>query len=131
MIDRGALALPDNDPHALVMEELAGGKLTSNQLFELPIASEPATAYAPEPTNAAATNGHAHSVDTEADDMEAVLKALVAPMTSKALAKHLNFTDARIAKLLEHLVHLHKIEPPVGRSKSYKLLEPDLFSPEP
>ena len=128
LIERGALALPDNDPHALVMEELAAGKLTSNQLFDLPIASEPATTYKPGPPKAAATNGHAHAVDAEADDMEAVLKALATPMTNKALAKHLDMTAERITKLLDHLVHLHKVESPVGRSRSYKLAEPDLFS---
>ena len=49
-------------------------------------------------------------------------------MTDKALAKHLGMTTERIDKLLENLVHLHKVEPPVGRKKSYKLAGPDLFS---
>ncbi|MBK7383586.1 MAG: hypothetical protein IPI81_09660 [Flavobacteriales bacterium] len=69
------------------MDELAAGKLTTNQLFDLPIASEPGTTYAPGSAKAAATSGHAQPEAQEADDMEAVLKALASPMTSKALAK--------------------------------------------
>jgi predicted Rossmann fold nucleotide-binding protein DprA/Smf involved in DNA uptake len=128
LIERGAQALPDNDPHALVMEELAAGKLTSNQLFDLPIASEPIAEFNPDPPLATTTNGHAPVVDKEVEDMDAVLRALATPMTNKALAKHLAMSAERIDKLLDQLVHLHKVEPPTGRSKSYKLAEPDLFS---
>lgn len=128
LIAHGAQALPDNDPHALVMKDLAAGKLTSNQLFDLPIANEPEEVYKAVPTNATTNNAQAHAVEKEADDMEAILKALATPMTNKALAKHLDRSTDRITKLLDHLVHLGKVEPPVGRSKSYKLVAPDLFS---
>lgn len=130
LVERGALVLPDADPHALRMEELERGSLTSNELFtgQPAVAHEPAAAFEkPKQATPETSNGKA-AASSETDDMEAVLKALTTPMTDKALAKHLNMTVERIEKLLEQLVHLHKVEPPVGRKKSYKLAEPDLFS---
>ena len=130
LVERGALALPDADPHALRMEELERGSLTSHELF----AGQPAEAHEPpvpyEKPKAAVpvTSNGTPAAHSETDDMEAVLKALTTPMTDKALAKHLGMTTERIDKLLENLVHLHKVEPPVGRKKSYKLAGPDLFS---
>jgi predicted Rossmann fold nucleotide-binding protein DprA/Smf involved in DNA uptake len=130
LLERGALVLPDADPHALRMEDLERGSLTAHELFagQAAEANEPTAPY-----DQLKTAGPPHSngkvaAPSEADDMEAVLKALSTPMTDKALAKHLDMSVERIDKLLDHLVHLHKVEPPVGRKKSYKLAEPDLFS---
>ncbi|MBK9533574.1 MAG: DNA-processing protein DprA [Flavobacteriales bacterium] len=123
LVDRGAQPLPDSDPHALDMEDLAKGKLSSAQLFELPIASDVAAVYQ-------ASGTTAPKELTEADEMEAILKALATPMTVKALAKHIAMDEARISHLLDQLVHLHKVEPPTGRSRSYALAGLDLFSGE-
>jgi predicted Rossmann fold nucleotide-binding protein DprA/Smf involved in DNA uptake len=129
LLERGALALPDSDPHALRMEELERGSLTAHELFagQPAVVHEPAMAFE-KPGQAGPLKSNGTAPPSNADDMEAVLKALTTPMTYKALAKHLGMTTERIDKLLEHLVHLHKVEPPVGRKKSYKLAEPDLFS---
>lgn len=130
LIERGALVLPDADPHALRMDELERGSLTSHELFAGQPAEvhEPAVPYEkPKKAVPVKSNGTA-TAHSETDDMEAVLKALTTPMTDKALAKHLGMTTERIDKLLENLVHLHKVEPPVGLKRSYKLAEPDLFS---
>lgn len=130
LVERGALVLPDADPHALRMEELESGSLTAHDLFAGRPAAvhEPVANYErPQPMASAKKNGTA-APSSDADAMEAVIKALSTPMTEKALAKHLGMTTERIDKLLQHLVHLHKVEPPTGRKKSYKLAAPDLFS---
>ncbi len=130
LVERGALVLPDADPHALRMEELERGSLTSHELFTGQPAEvhEPSVAYEKPKRAATVKSNGIVTVHSETDDMEAVLKALTTPMTDKALAKHLGMTTERIDKLLENLIHLHKVEPPVGRKKSYKLAAPDLFS---
>ena len=130
LVERGALVLPDADPHALRMEELERGSLTPHELFagQASEAHEPASQYEkPRRTSSPKSNGTPLS-HSETDDMEAVLKALTTPMTDKALAKHLGISAERIAKLLDTLIHLQKVEPPVGKKKSYKLAEPDLFT---
>lgn len=128
LLDKGAQVLPDADPHALRMEELERGSLSAHELFtgEATEAHEPAGSY--EKTSESYPPNGAKAGHAEADDMEAVLKALTTPMTDKALAKHLNLSVERVDKLLEHLVHLNKVEPPMGRKRSYKLAGPDLFS---
>lgn len=130
LIERGALALADADPHALRMEELERGSLTAHELFtgQPAEAHEPAVSYEKPKQAAPVQSNGTTAAHSKADDMEAVLKALTTPMTDKALAKHLGMTIEHIDKLLEHLVHLRKVEPPMGRKKSYRLAEPDLFS---
>ncbi|HMR28848.1 MAG TPA: DNA-processing protein DprA [Flavobacteriales bacterium] len=129
LVERGALVLPDVNPHVLRMEELEHGSLSNNELFagQPAEANEPVATYE-KPKQAPPLKSNGMARPSDADDMEAVLKALTTPMTDKALAKHLDMTLERINKLLEHLIHLHKVEPPVGRKKSYKLAAPDLFS---
>lgn len=128
LLERGALVLPDTDPHALRMEDLERSAHTTHELFSGHVAEahEPHSSYV-KPKETIPHNG-VPAAPSEVDDMEAVLKALTTPMTDKALAKHLHMTVDHVDKLLEHLVHLHKVEPPVGRKRSYKLAGPDLFS---
>lgn len=130
LVERGAQVLPDADPHALRLEELERGSLTAHELFAGQAADvhEPTVPYKRPAAATPPTSNGTTTVRSEADELEAVLKALTTPMTDKALAKHLGMSTERINKLLDHLVHLHKVEPPVGRKKSYKLAEPDLFS---
>lgn len=130
LMERGALRLPNADPHALRMEELEQGSLKAHELFAdgpaevheaaIPFAKPAQEAPVKEPMPSGARSG--------GDDMEAVLKALATPMTVKALAKHSGWTTKHTEKLLDHLVHLGKVEPPVGRKRSYRLVTPDLFS---
>ncbi len=130
LIERGALALPDADPHALRMEDLAGGSLRKAELFEVGtiVAHEPAPAYGDQHTEEPRINGHAEVVTSEADDMETLCKALLIPMTSKGLEKHLAWKTERVERTLDRLVHLNKVQPPTGRAKKYSLAERDLFS---
>ncbi len=129
LIERGALALQDTDPHTFIMEELEGGAFGSHELFP----AQPAHVHEPDVPYEKAEDKPLASknvtpANSDADDMEALLKALSVPMTSKALAKHMALTPERVTKLLDHLVHLNKVEPPRGRKKSYKLVGLDLFS---
>ena len=129
LLERGALALPDTDPHALRMDELEGGALTTLDLF----ATQPHEAHEPVATYQRPASSHEPhtgklTVRTEADDLDAVLKALVKPMTAAALAKHLDLPLKDISKMLDHLVVRNKVEAPVGKKRSYTLVAPDLFS---
>ncbi len=128
LIERGALALPDTDPHALRMEELERGSLTAHELFatQAQQASEPVVRYQRPATSTAQQNGKP-LVRTDTDDLDALLKALVKPMTAKALAKHLDLPVKEVNKMLDHLVQMNRVEPPIGRKKMYSLAAPRLF----
>jgi predicted Rossmann fold nucleotide-binding protein DprA/Smf involved in DNA uptake len=129
LIERGALVLQDADPHTFIMEDLEKRATSAHELFSTQPshAHEPSAPYE-KPKGTPPVNKAATPANSDADDMEALLKALTAPMTSKALAKHLAMVPERVTKLLDLLVHLNKVEPPSGRTKSYHLVQPDLFT---
>lgn len=129
LMERGAQTLPDADPHALRMDDLVKGLLSTTDLFEASsIAHEPATGYRPEPRTASPTNGHVDRVATEAEDMDALCKALITPMSSKALEKHMAWNAERVERTLDRLVHLNKVLPLKRKGGKYTLVEVDLFN---
>ena len=129
LIERGAQALPDADPHALRMEDLASGSLRKAELFEAgSVVHESTTPYRPERQPASGLNGHTDPVASEADDMAAICKALTTPMSSKALEKHMAWNPTRVERTLNLLVHLNKVQPLKRKGGKYALVEADLFS---
>ncbi|MCB9167787.1 MAG: DNA-protecting protein DprA [Flavobacteriales bacterium] len=129
LLEHGALALPNADPHLLQMEDLEQDSLDPRELFQ----KHPNEVHEPLPPliTTGMSEPEAPSgpiLRSPQHDEEIVLEALATPMTLGALAKHLEMAEDRIAQILEHLVQLHKVEPPIGRRKSYKRAEPDLFS---